>query len=334
MRLKILFVERKFKEFFSLEKVFRQIADSLPKSEFETAFQQTGHHNDLVGTFKNLASFKPKKADIYHITGHITYIALVMPSRNTVLTIPDLGILYMRTGFRRSMLKKLLFDWPVAKSRYITAISQTTKDEVVKYTGCDASKVRVIEIPLDENLSAGEKEEFNADCPKILQIGTAPHKNLANVIKAIHGIKCELIIIGRLDEQAIASLKQANISYRNEFEVGDDVIRELYRTADLVVFCSLFEGFGLPIIEAQAMKTPVVTSDIDPMREVAGGAALLVDPHDPGQIREAIQKVIGDRSVREKLVAGGLENIKRYHHERVAEKYADLYREIVANNEL
>ena len=114
MRLKILFVERKFKEFFSLEKVFRQIADSLPKSEFETAFQQTGHHNDLVGTFKNLASFKPKKADIYHITGHITYIALVMPSRNTVLTIPDLGILYMRTGFRRSMLKKLLFDWPVA----------------------------------------------------------------------------------------------------------------------------------------------------------------------------------------------------------------------------
>src|SRR6476619_2058578 len=113
MRTSILYVERKFKEFFSLEKVFRQVADSLPAGEFETSFQQTEYFNDITGTFRNLLSFKPRKADIYHITGHITYMSLVLPSRNTVLTIPDLGILYMRKGLRRSILKKLLFDWPV-----------------------------------------------------------------------------------------------------------------------------------------------------------------------------------------------------------------------------
>ncbi len=334
MKIKVLYIERKFNEFFSLEKVFRQIAKSLSQKIFEISFQQVKYISNSVGILKNLVSFKPLKADIYHITGHITFISLILPSKNTVLTIPDLGILQFRKGLRRLILKKLLFDLPIRKSKYITAISQTTKDDIVQNIACDANKIRVIEIPLDENFTTEEKAEFNAECPRILQIGTAPHKNLPNVIKAIEGLKCQLIIIGRLDENTISLLKKKNIQYQNEFEIDEDQIKQHYQLADLVVFCSLFEGFGLPIIEAQAMKTPVITSNINPMEEVAGNGALLVNPHNYQEIRQAIEKLTNDKVLRENLVSNGIENTKRFHHQFIADKYAELYLEIFEKNQI
>ena len=228
----------------------------------------------------------------------------------------------------------MYFDLPVRKSKYITAISQTTKDEVVKFTGCNPDKVRVIEVPLDESLQSAEKKEFNRECPTILQIGTAPHKNIPNVIRALEGINCELIIIGKLDAETLALLKEKNINYRNEFDLDEAAIVEHYRNADLTVFCSIAEGFGLPVIEAQAMRTPVVTSNINPMKEVAGNAALLVDPYNSSEIRKAVKKIIEDESLRKELVANGIENIKRYHPRVIAEKYEDLYREIFKENQI
>jgi glycosyltransferase involved in cell wall biosynthesis len=232
------------------------------------------------------------------------------------------------------MIKKLFVDLPVRKMDYITAISQTTKDEVIKYTGCSEDKIRVIEVPLDENLQADKKNEFNAECPKILQVGTAPHKNILNVIRALEGINCRLFIIGKLDDETLALLKEKNVDYQNEFDLDEEAIMKHYQTADLTVFCSIAEGFGLPIIEAQAMQTPVVTSNINPMKEVAGKGALLVDPNNPLEIREAVKKIIGDKQLREELVSYGTENIKRYHHKVIAEKYEDLYREIFEKNQI
>lgn len=332
MKIKVLYVERKFDEFFSLEKVFRQVARSLSDKIFDASFEQVKYLSGAIGMLKNLSTYKPKPADVYHVTGHITYISLVLPREKTILTVPDLVILQFRTGVRRFVLKKILFDLPVRKSKYITAISQATKDEIVKQTGCDAKKIRVVEVPLDENFTIGEKKDFNAACPRILQIGAAPHKNIPNVAKALEGINCRLVIIGRLDAATVSLLKEKNINYENEFGLDDEAVKQHYRAADLAVFCSLSEGFGLPIIEAQAMKTPVVTSDVNPMKEVAGRGALLVNPNDYLEIREAIKKIIGDAALRENLIADGIENIKRFHPAVVAEKYANLYREIYQEN--
>lgn len=333
MSIKILYVERKFNEFFSLERAFRQIALGLEKRGFETSFQQTKYLSSLAGMIKNLATFKRAKADVYHVTGHVTYITLILPRKNTVLTIPDLGILYVRRGIRRYVLKKLLCDFPVRRSKYVTAISHETKLDIVKFTGCDEKKIRVIELPVDEVFNATKKAEFNAVCPQILQVGTAPHKNLANVIKAIDGLNCTLVIVGRLDDVTKTLLGERKINYRNAVEIDDDALRQFYHAADMVVFCSTFEGFGLPIIEAQAMKTPVVTSNIEPMKEVAGDGALLVNPHDHLEIREAIKRIISDNELRENLVLKGTENVKRYSTKVVAEKYAQLYREVIENKE-
>lgn len=327
MKMKILFVERKFQGFFSLEKVFRQIASNLPDREFETEFQQLRFPAGVWGIIRNLLSFRPESADIYHVTGDITYIGLVLPPHKTILTIPDLSILRNRTGLRRYILKKLLFDWPIRRAKYVTAISQATADHIVKEIGCHPDKIRTIGLPVDDVFAAGAKTTFNSDRPNLLQIGALWYKNLPNLIQAIAGLNCTLTIIGKLDDEIVELLEKNEIEHRNLHMLDDLAVKEQYERADIVVFCSVYEGFGLPIIEAQAMKTPVITSNIDPMKDVAGNGALLVDPNDPAQIRAAIESVIGDARLRDELIRRGSENVKRFLPETIAASYAELYSE-------
>lgn len=329
MKTKILYVERKASEAVSIEKVFRQIDKCLSKRDFKTSFYQLRYPNDTLGTIKNLFSFKKASADIYHITGHVHYIALILPKNKTVLTIHDAGILHIRSGLRRYILKKLLFDFPVKKLKFITAVSEATKKEVVFHTKCDESKIRVIENPLQEHFQINEKKRFESKNPIILQIGTTANKNINNLVKALEGISCQLNIIGKLSDEMTILLTEKKITYINKSNLDNEEIREEYANADIVTFCSTFEGFGLPIIEAQAMLTPVITSNISPLREVAGrGGAALADPYDFESIRRGILQIISDAAFRTKLVACGLENVRRYKPDNIAFAYEELYREV------
>ncbi|MGI8639527.1 MAG: glycosyltransferase family 4 protein [Pyrinomonadaceae bacterium] len=334
MKPKIVYVERKFWESVSLEKVFGQIEKNISKEKFETLFVQLPYLSTLTGIIKNFIFFKKPQADIYHITGHIHFIALILPKEKTVLTIPDLTILRTRKGLRQYLIKKLFFELPVRKLKYITAISEATKNEIIKYTNCEEGKIRVIEIPLSDDLYLEIGKTFNSECPTILQIGTARHKNIINLAKALKGINCRLRIIGKLDEELLNELKINQITFTNDFGLSDAEIRNEYEKADIVAFCSTSEGFGLPIIEAQAMRTPVITSNLDPMKEVAGGAAVLVEPNDVLSIREGVLKIINDEFLRNALIEKGLINIKRFEPVYVAGLYENLYREIIGNENI
>ena len=329
MQKKILYIERKLSESVSIEKVFRQIAKSLSNEKFQTEFEQVPYDNDTISTLKNLIFFRKSKADIYHITGHIHYIGLILPKNNTVLTIHDLRILYIRKGLRRFILKKLLFDLPIARLKYITAISEATKKEIIFHTKCAADKIRVIENPLTVQLIEKKRKVFNAKCPRILQIGTTSNKNLGNLIKALEGIECNLIIIGRLDSEIQDLLEKKRIKFENKTKLDDEEIRNEYDNADIVTFCSTYEGFGMPIIEAQARRTPIVTSNVSPMTEVAGDAAVLVDPMDAKSIRNGILRIINNENERNNLVDKGIENVKRFAPNYIAGLYENLYREII-----
>lgn len=330
MPAKILFVERKPSEAVSIEKVFRQIARSLQKESFITCFQSLQYPNDTIGTIKNLLFFRKKKADIYHVTGHVHYIALILPVRKTILTVHDVGILHIRRGLRRYILKKILFDLPIKKLKFITAVSETTKKDIVFHTKCEPNKIRVIENPLQEHFQIAAKKAFNDKNPIILQIGTTANKNLANLIKALEGINCRLIIIGELDSEIERLLKENNITYENKSNLNNEEISQEYEQADIVSFCSTFEGFGLPIIEAQAMLTPVITSQISPMKEVAGAGAVLVDPYEPESIKQGILRIISDENFRVELVNKGIENVKKYKPEVIASRYEAVYREMLS----
>ena len=329
MRHKLLFVERKPSESVSIERVFEQIAKHLPVDRFEIEVQKMPYGNGVFGTMMNLVFFKPKPADIYHITGQVHYIALRLPKDKTVLTVHDLVFLHIRRGVRRFVLKWLLIKLPLKRLNYITAISHTTKNEILENVPLEKSRIRVIENPLIDGFRPDPEKPFDENYPLVLQIGTAENKNLANLIQALEGIDCRLRIIGRLDAKIIESLDRCSIDYQHTLGLDQESIAEEYRNADIVAFCSTYEGFGLPIIEAQAMRKPVITSDREPMKSVADSGACLVDPDDISSIRAGIVKIISDGGYRTELVRLGTLNIRRFSPQAVASQYAELYDEVL-----
>lgn len=336
MKTKILFIERKFwkKNFaaFSLEKVFEQVARLLPAEKYESSTVKVPFGNSFLDILKNLLFFKRIEADIYHITGQIHYMALVLPPEKTVLTIHDLGFLNDNRRISKLLIKKLFLDLPVKRLKYITTVSETTKKAILENTNCPSEKIRVIENPVQEHYLKSNKKVFNKECPTLLQIGITPNKNIPNLIKALKGINCRLRIIGNLTPDLVFALEEGKINYENAFGLDDKAMKMEFETADVVVFCSTFEGFGLPIIEAQAMQTPVLTSNLSPLKEVSGSAAYMADPLDAEDIRKGVLKIINDDDFREKIIKQGLENIKRFEPRNITVMYEKMYEEILEEN--
>lgn len=329
MKHRILFVERKPSEYVSIERVFRRVADALPHETVTVDFQQLPYGNGIFGIIGNLLAFRKRSADIYHVTGHAHYICLVLPRERTVLTIHDLAFLHTRTGIRRYILKKILLDLPLKRVRYVTAISAATRDEILRSGTVAAEKIRVIENPLTGAFATDGEKPFDAECPTILQVGTMDQKNIPRLAEALNGIKCRLRIIGHLSPEQVAVLSENGIDYENASDLDDQQMRNEYENADMVAFCSTYEGFGLPIIEAQAMCKPVITSDLPPMNDVGGPGVALVDPYDTASIRSGIRRLIEDDEYRNALISRGAENVKRFDAAKIAGQYAELYEEIV-----
>jgi glycosyltransferase involved in cell wall biosynthesis len=209
----------------------------------------------------------------------------------------------------------------------ITAISEVTRDLIVKEFPFTSNRIVVIPDPLPPGYEYRPKV-FNSEYPRILQVGTAPHKNVGRLVQALSGLPCKLHIIGVLNNETRRSLESNRIDFENSVNITDAEMVDAYERADLVIFVSLAEGFGMPIIEAQAVGRPVIVSNLSPMKEVAGEGALAVDPFDIEAIRSAIRTVIEDGQLRHRMIAAGLENVKRFNARVVAGQYAQLYRSI------
>jgi glycosyltransferase involved in cell wall biosynthesis len=265
--------------------------------------------------------------DVNHITGDIHYISYLLRKRKTILTIHDLEIVERSSFFIRKFFLLFWFYIPYFRVRYITVISEFTKNELIKFSGLRGNKIKVIydcipgEIPWSP-------QPFNADCPVILHIGTKPNKNLERLIKAIKGISCKLVIIGKLEPKQINLLKDSLIKYENYVNLSYNQVIEQFKYADMLSFISTYEGFGLPILEAQSIGRPVITGNISSMPEVAGNGALFADPYNIASIRKGILNLINNETLREDLIQKGQNNILRFQPKNIAEQYAELYRSI------
>lgn len=272
----------------------------------------------------NVYTFKQRdKNSIHHVTGHIHDILLALVGSKTVLTIHDLVFIdNVRNPIKRFYKWLFWLYLPVKLATRVVCISELTKQKVDKLI--KNNKTLVIHNALDPIYSYVPKT-FNSSKPVILHIGTGWNKNLERTIEALEGIACHLRIIGKLTTNQADLLKKHAISYSNAYNLTDQEIATEYNNCDIVNFPSIYEGFGMPIIEGQATGRVVITADIEPLIEVSGGAVCFVNNNDIQSIRMAYLKIIKESAYREKLVIDGLENVKRFDNKLIASKYLELY---------
>ena len=312
---------------FSLERVFADVRAALPEQIQAKVLHCPWKSKGVLRRALNILWARFHAAPVNHITGDVHFLCYLLPKRRTVLTIADCVSLEHNSGLRRSLLWLFWYWLPVRRSHVITVISQFTKENLLGHLACSPGKIVVIHCPVSAAFRSRPKP-FGTEEPVLLQIGTGWNKNLQRVADALKGIRCRLIIVGALEEAQRKRLAENGIQYTQCQGISDLELAGLYEKCDLLVFASLYEGFGLPIVEAQAVGRPVVTSNRCSMPEVAGDAACLVDPESIESIRQGILKVLEDRPYRESLMEKGFENVKRFAPARIAAQYADLYRTI------
>lgn len=278
--------------------------------------------------FKNLFFvYKHRNRNgINHLTGDAHYCILALIGCVSVLTVHDLSILDLPTNRIKRMIN--YFFWvflPFKVCTRIVCISNYTKRQIQKYTS--RKDIEVIYDSLAPTWCYNPRN-FCEESPIILCVGTAKHKNLGRVIEAIAGLNCRLRIVGNIDSYLIKLLKTNRINYSYVKNLSEDEIYNEYKECDIVCFPSCYEGFGMPIIEGNAIGRCVLTSDMDPMKEVAGNAACLVNPYSVKSIKMGIIKIISNVGYRDFLVKQGLLNINRFISYNIGCHYLKLYNKL------
>ena len=312
---------------YSVEFIFRDVSERL-KNQIKSYSAISAYESK--GLFKRIyicleAMFR--QGDVNHITGDINFIGILLKKKKTIQTILDCGQVHASKGMRQAVLKLFWLTLPVKRCRYVTAISTATKNEILKYVRCDPDKIVVVPVAISDSFRRMDKP-FNKSNPRILQIGTAPNKNIERLIDAVKGLECVLIIVGKHNQEYEDRLKAGQMNYQYLSGLSDEEMKDQYYQSDILVLPSTYEGFGMPILEAQAVGRPVLTAHLSSMPEVAGDAACLVDPYQVEEIRNGILKIISDDAYRNELIEKGFENIKRYNPEKIATEYFELYKRI------
>ena len=276
------------------------------------------------------AAFR-QNGGVNHITGDEHYLTLLLNKKATILTIHDLNMIYYPSIQGKKWLvffyRWFWYSLPVKRAAVVTVVSKATKSELLQNVKCDPEKIKVIYNPINPIFRTNLKQ-FNADKPVILQVGTAYSKNLSRLAQALSGITCQLDIIGQPRAEDIEVLEQHHIDYRWQSNLTDQQVYQKYVNCDLVAFVSLWEGFGLPIVEAQVVGRPVVTSKLYAMPEVAGEGAMFVDPYNVEEIRDGVLKIVKGKAYRESIIESGLRNSARFNSKNIADRYLHLYSDL------
>ncbi len=281
-------------------------------------------------SFYDIYKLRSMKADIYHITGDVHYLGLFLPSGKVILTIHDIGhYLEMSNPLKKFLYRCIWFELPIKLSRKILFNSSFTKKRVINTFLFKPQSSAVILLSSPLSISENRTTPKASKLLKILQVGTKRNKNLTNLLKAVTKLDfVELIVVGKIGPYDQILITQYNISVKNFLNISEEELKNLYLESDVLFFGSKHEGFGLPILEAQSAHLPVITSNFEPMTEVANKGALYVDPYNIGDIRRKLNIIHTNLSLRKELIDAGLENIKLLSQDAMLKKYFKVYNEV------
>ncbi len=273
--------------------------------------------------------------DVLFVPAHV--VPFIHP-RRTVVTLHDLGYRAFPDAHpaRDRRYLALSTRWSARTARRIIAVSGATRDDLVRHLRVPPDKIAVVPHgvspamrPAPPDAVRELRERLDIVSPYVMALGTVqPRKNLRRLIEAwgavvAAGLPHTLIVAGRegwLTDAIHAEVAARGLSSRVRFTgyVADADLPALYTGADALAFVSLYEGFGMPALEAMACGTPVIAANTTSLPEIVGNAALLVDPLDPAAIAAAITRVVSDAPLRARLRAAGLARAAHFTWERCA----------------
>ncbi|PKO23222.1 MAG: glycosyltransferase family 1 protein [Chloroflexi bacterium HGW-Chloroflexi-1] len=282
--------------------------------------------------------------DVLFVPAHV--LPLIHP-RRSVATVHDVGYLFYPEAHHPADRRYLDWStgWNARRSAAVLADSAATKADLVRAYGVDPGGVHVVYLGRDAALApvrdadalARVRARYGIGERYLLYVGTLqPRKNLARLVDAFAPLAgdpaldgVQLVLAGKrgwLDDDLAPRVARLGLSERVRFPgyVADADLPALLSGARAFVFPSLYEGFGIPVLEAQSCGVPVMTSNNSSLPEVAGDAALLVDPHDVDAIAEAMCRLVTDDALRAELVRRGFENVKRFSWEKCARETLEV----------
>ncbi|MAQ70281.1 MAG: glycosyltransferase [Flavobacteriales bacterium] len=275
-------------------------------------------------------------------------------STPTVITIHDINFEHRPKdlAWSHSFFYRKYFKQYAKLSNHIITVSHFSKKDIIEKYAIDQSKISVMyngisniftEIPEKEKTKI--KNQYSAGCDFFLFIGSLhKRKNIRNLLLAFDIYKScnpksknKLIIIGNKkwwDKKTENDFK--NMKFRSEViflgSIEDNIMKSILAAAKALIFTSIFEGFGLPIIEAMKSGVPVITSNTSAMPEVAGNAALIVNPHDINDINTAIQKIDTNNELRSELIQKGKERIKIFDWKKTSDGIGEILKKQIHTN--
>ena len=262
----------------------------------------------------------------------------VPKSKKQVVTIHDIAFITFPDSFSKVFRRYYQYVIPkvIKRADKIITVSNFTKSEILKFYPFAKDKIEVIYLGVDEKFRVLDIKKQNY----ILYVGSInKRKNFISVLKTFMylDIDYKLIMVGNfsnnftLDEISKKLIKKAKQSDKIEFRenVSDEELIKLYNLAKLFIYPSFYEGFGLPVAEAMACGTPVITSNVSSLPEVGGDAVVYVDPNNIEDIKEKIIMILNDEDLQKQMIENGLKRAKEFTWEKSAKKHMEVFQKVL-----
>lgn len=286
--------------------------------------------NSFLNLFKIFNFLIKIKQKVIHITGDINYVAIFLFWKKIIITVHDLNHLESLKGLKKIVYYLIWFRLPLNLATKIVVISPYTKLQLLKHLKLDEKKIIVIPNtflkfkPLEL-----EKIIRNHSFFQILCIGSTENKNIERLIESMdQNDGVFLRLIGFYPNEIIDKLNLKNLKYSITNNLNRNELAIEYLSSDLVFFASTKEGFGLPILEAQSLGIPVLTSNTTSMPYVAGDGAVIVDPYSVSLIREKILLFVNKQINLQELKDKGYANLERFSESSFIKEYEKVYNSI------